>query len=47
MCVCVYLTHVQVEVQCALVHSAMAAQKSVFSRSCQHKLEMIWRKVRI
>jgi len=32
-----------VDVQCALVHSIMAAQKPALSRSCQHKLEIIWR----
>jgi len=36
----------QVEVQFALVHSVVAAQKSTLSRSCQHKLEMTWNKVR-
>jgi len=36
---------VQVDVQCALVHSAMSAQKSTLSRSCQRKLEVMWRKV--
>ena len=45
MCLCV--SGVQVDVQCALVHSAMAAQKSTLARSCQHKLEMVWRKVHI
>jgi len=46
LCNNVYVA-VQVDVQCALVHSAMSAQKSTLSRSCQRKLENIWRKVRI
>jgi len=39
------MVDVQVDVQCALVHSAMAAQQSTLARSCQRKLEMVWRKV--